>query len=96
MVIDSGTTVTGALPAPVSGMLCGLPNASSVTTSVAVLVPEAVGLKSTLTGQFVPAGTGVGTVLQELVTEKSPESAPPMAIDEIFNPTPWLFVRVTV
>ena len=96
VVIAVGVTVTGALPEPVSGMDCGLPCASSVTTRVAVLVPDAVGLNTTLIGQIKFAGRDAGTVGQELVTEKSPESAPPMAIDEIFNPTPWLFVRVTV
>src|SRR5438876_6324631 len=36
----------GAVPFPLSGTVCGLPLASSVTDSVPVRIPEAVGVRS--------------------------------------------------
>lgn len=41
----------GAVPVPVSGMACGLPEASSVNVMAPVLVPTAVGVKVTVTVQ---------------------------------------------
>jgi hypothetical protein len=45
-------------PIPVSSAACGLPRASSVTLSEALLVPAAPGVKITLIAQFLPAATG--------------------------------------
>src|SRR5438034_535273 len=45
----------GAVPFPLSVMICGLPPALSVSDSVPVRAPEAVGVKVTLMVQFAPA-----------------------------------------
>jgi hypothetical protein len=47
----------GAMPVPVSGTLCGLPAALSVTLTLAVRVPLAVGVKVTLIEHDAPAAT---------------------------------------
>src|SRR5580658_1923459 len=78
LVIDAGETSTGALPAPFNVRVCGLFGASSATESVAVRVPEAVGVKVTESVQLDAAGTGVGAVGHRLVTPKSPLFVPPM------------------
>ena len=41
-----------ATPVPLSGSVCGLPTALSVTESVPVRLPEALGVKVTLIGQL--------------------------------------------
>jgi len=43
------------VPMPLSATFCGLPLALSVMLSAAVRVPDAVGLKVTLTVQLAPA-----------------------------------------
>src|SRR5437016_2226284 len=69
----------GAVPFPLSVMICGLPPALSVSDSVPVRAPEAVGVKVTLMVQFAPAGKVAGLVGQALapvlVAAKSPEAA---------------------
>ncbi|MGA2086416.1 MAG: hypothetical protein ABSG60_12960, partial [Terracidiphilus sp.] len=59
---------------PLSETVCGLLLALSVTLNVAVLDPDAVGVKVTFSWQVFAAG-GAGRVLgavgQELVTPKS-------------------------
>jgi len=55
LVFDRLTT--GPTPVPVRLAVCGLFVALSVTLSVAVRVPAAVGLKVTLIVQFAPAAT---------------------------------------
>src|SRR5437868_6644289 len=61
------------------GKVCGLPLASSVTNSVPVRAPEAVGVKVTLIEQLAPAAKVAGLVGQALapvlVAAKSPEAA---------------------
>jgi len=53
-----GARVTaGAMPAPVSATLCGVPEALSVMVTDAPRLPVAVGLKVTLIEQFAPAAT---------------------------------------
>ena len=47
-------------PEPVRAAVCGLPVALSVTVTVAVLVPDAVGLNVTLIVQVPPAATEIG------------------------------------
>src|SRR5438105_592416 len=70
---------TGAVPFPLSIMICGLPPALSATDSVPVRAPEAVGVKVTLMVQFPPAAKVAGFMGQELapvlVAAKSPEAA---------------------
>src|SRR5437667_352641 len=60
-------------------MICGLPPALSVSDSVPVRAPEAVGVKVTLMVQFAPAAKVAGLVGQALapvlVAAKSPEAA---------------------
>jgi hypothetical protein len=63
-----GLSVTaGAVPVPVRFVLCGLPDASSVTETDAIRVPVAVGLKVTLTVQLLPAARVLGLMGQVLV-----------------------------
>src|SRR5947209_2359186 len=68
-----------AVPFPLSVMICGLPPALSVTDSVPVRAPEAVGVKVTLMVKFAPAAKVAGSVGQALapvlVAAKSPEAA---------------------
>ena len=56
-------------PVPVSDTFCGLLEAESVSVSVPVRVPPAVGVKVTLTVQLAPAAR---LLPQLLVCEKSP------------------------
>src|SRR5256884_439217 len=69
----------GAVPFPLSVMICGLPPALSASDSVPVRAPEAVGVKVTLMVQFAPAAKVAGLVGQALapvlVAAKSPEAA---------------------
>src|SRR5439155_1738351 len=64
-------------PEPVRAAVCGLPVALSVTVTVAVLVPDAVGLNVTLIVQVPPAATDVPHVL---LSAKSPLLVPVMAM----------------
>src|SRR5207237_8865917 len=50
----------GAVPFPLSVMICGLPPALSASDSVPVRAPEAVGVKVTLMVQFAPAAKVAG------------------------------------
>ena len=95
--MDVGATTTGLFPVPVRLIDCGLPGASSVTVSIAVLSPDVVGVKSRVREQVAPAGSDAGAVGQRLLTiAKSPGSAPAIAIDEIFNATDCRFTIFTV
>ena len=91
-----GRTVTGAFPGPVSVTVCGLPVALSTTLSVAVLVPDAMGVKVTFSWQVFPAGRVLGAVGQELVIEKSLGSAPVMFTEAMVSATFCSLVSVTV
>src|SRR5207253_1434621 len=86
----------GAVPFPLSVMICGLPPASSASDSVPVRAPEAVGVKVTLMVQFAPAGKVAGLVGQALapvlVAAKSPEAANEL----IVKAAAPVFVSVTV
>src|SRR5437667_464659 len=85
-----------AVPFPLSVMICGLPPALSVTDSVPVRAPEAVGVKVTLMVQFAPAAKVAGLVGQALapvlVAAKSPEAANEL----IVKPALSFFVSVAV
>src|SRR5436853_172177 len=69
----------GAVPFPLSDIICGLPPASSASDSVPVRAPEAVGVKVTLMVQVAPAAKVAGLVGQALapvlVAAKSLEGA---------------------
>src|SRR5450432_1259936 len=52
-----------AVPVPVRLAVCGLPAALSVTVTVPVRVPAAVGVKVTLMEQLAPAATELPQVL---------------------------------
>src|SRR5256884_6837273 len=77
-------------------MICGLPPALSVTDSVPVRAPEAVGVKVTLMVQFAPAAEAAGLVGKALapvlVAEKSPEAANELIVKAAVP----VFVSVTV
>jgi len=63
-----GVRVTaGAVPLPVSGTVCGLPVALSVTEMLAVRLPVAVGVKVTEMVQLAPAASVLGLSGQVLV-----------------------------
>ena len=93
MVIEVGDTRSGALPDPVSVIVCGLPNASSLTLRVAVLVPVASGAKVTESEQLEAAGSCAGHALE---TVKSPLFVPVIGTEAMFSGTFWLLVTVTV
>ena len=95
-VIDTGEMVTGALPEPIRLTVCGLPGASSLTVSVAVLVPDAVGVKVTDSGQLPVAARVAGDNGQVVVTAKSFGLAPAIAGGEMVSAMLCLFVSVTV
>src|SRR5437773_1588047 len=86
----------GAVPFPLSVMICGLPPALSVSDSVPVRAPEAVGVKVTLMVQFAPAAKVAGLVGQALapvlVAAKSPEAANELIVKAAVP----VFVSVTV
>src|SRR5436853_350968 len=65
----------GAVPFPLSVMICGLPPASSASDSVPVRAPEAVGVKVTLMVQFPPAAKVAGLRSEERRVGKSAASA---------------------
>src|SRR5436305_1093931 len=86
----------GAVPFPLSVMICGLPPALSVSDSVPVRAPEAVGVKVTLMVQVPPAAKVAGLVGQALapvlVAAKSSEAANELIVKAAVP----VFVSVTV
>src|SRR2546429_38659 len=84
-----------AVPFPLSVMICGLPPALSVTDSVPVRAPEAVGVKVTLMVQFAPAATAAGLVGQALAPVLVAANSLKAAEASIINAVAPLFVRVT-
>ncbi len=98
-VTVAGAVAVKSQPVPVNGTVCGLPPALSVTVSVPVRAPTAVGANVTLIVQvFDPAVAGnvAGLIGQApapvLVAAKSPEAA----IELIVNALVPVLVRVTV
>jgi hypothetical protein len=89
-VTADGAVTVKSVPVPLSATVCGLPLASSVTVSVPVRLPVAVGLNVTLGWQLdaavrvAPHGFGVDTA-------KSPEAV----IEAMFSVALPLFFRVT-
>lgn len=91
-----GVRVTaGATPVPVREILCGLPDALSVTDNEAFLAPVAVGLKVMLMVQLAAAAT---LAPQVFVCEKSPLFVPAKVIPEPLKVSVALpvFVKVTL
>ena len=78
LVGESVTAGAGVVPVPLSETVCDEPLALSVTVSVPVRVPLAVGVKVTEMMQLAPPAT---LEPQELVSAKSPEAA----IDVMLN-----------
>lgn len=78
-------------PLPVSWSVCGLPAALSVTVSVPVRAPDAVGVKVTEMVQVAPA-TKLPAVVQVSVSLKSPV----VAMELIVSVEVPRFVIVTV
>jgi len=82
-------------PVPVSGIVCGLPPALSVTVNVPVRAPTTVGANVTLMVQVPPAANVAGPIGQAvapvLVSVKSPEAA----MELIFKGPLPVFVSVT-
>jgi len=74
-------SVNGEAAVPVRVTVCGLFVASSVTVSVAMRVPDALGLKLTLTVQAVPPATNV----QLLFCAKSAAFVPEIATPVTFK-----------
>ena len=82
----------GAIPVPVSGTVCGLPAALSVTLTVADRAPVVVGVNVTLMVQLVPAAS---VEPQPFVCEKSPGFDPARAMLEIFSVADPVLVKTT-
>jgi hypothetical protein len=68
----------GGTPLPVSVTVCGLPEALSVSVSVPVRAPLAVGVNVTLIVQLPPAAIVEGESGQLFVCAKSPVLAMPV------------------
>jgi hypothetical protein len=68
-------------PVPVREMLCGLPEALSVTLMLPVRVPDAVGVNVTLITQFAPAASELPQVL---ASAKSPVAEIPVIVSAAF------------
>jgi len=81
----------GAVPVPVRGAVCGLPEALSVTVTEALLGPRALGVNVTLMTHRPPAATLVPHVF---VSEKSPEFAPVMPTLAMLRVVLWLLTRL--
>jgi hypothetical protein len=90
------SVTAGWLPLPLSGTVCGLPGALSVTERLALRLPVALGLKLTEIEQLAPGARVEGESGQVFVCAKSPASAPVIPIELIVSaPLPEL-VRVTL
>jgi hypothetical protein len=68
----------------------------SVIVISAFRVPEAVGEKTTVMEQWPPTGKVLGFIGQVLLSEKSPPSAPVMAMLAISNGATPVLVKITV
>src|SRR5205807_1141352 len=86
----------GAVPFPLSVMICGLPPASSASDSVPVRAPEAVGVKVTLMVQVPPAAKVAGLVGQALAPVLVAATSPARPNALIVKAAVPVFVSVTV
>jgi len=71
--VPFGCRLKGLLPVPASDAICGESAASSWIATLAVRLPAAFGVKTTLMLQLAPTAT----LEHELVSAKSPAFAPP-------------------
>jgi len=71
---DDGDKPTGVTPVPLSCAVCGLFEALSLTVSVPVRTPSAVGVKVTEILQLPPAASVAGAIGHVEVCPKSPET----------------------
>src|SRR3954447_18671093 len=85
-----------AAPVPLSGMLCGLPGASSLIVTAAERAPVADGVNVTETVQGAFAASRDGGAGQVFVWAKSPAFVPPTRIEPMASGAVPLFVTVTV
>jgi len=69
-----GDKATGITPVPLSGAICGVFVALSLTVSVPVRTPSTVGVKVTEILQLPPAATVAGAIGHVEVCPKSPET----------------------
>ena len=92
----AGVRVTaGAMPLPLSATVCGDPGASSLTETLALRDPVALGLKLTEIEQLAPGARVEGESGQVFVCAKSPAFAPVTPIELIVSAPVPVFVRVT-
>src|SRR5690348_4132022 len=92
----------GAVPVPLMGMICGVPGASSATSTSPVIAPRVAGVKVTVIVQvpFAASEPMVAQVLlPEVVVNAKSDGVPTdglMVTDEIVRDWLPVFVRVTV
>ncbi len=92
VILVGDNDATGAMPVPMSGTVCGLPEALSLTVTLAVRMPDAVGAKIVLMEQDAPAATDAP---QLLVCEKSPGLVPPSVMLLMVSTAPPVLVSTT-
>jgi hypothetical protein len=93
---DVGDNVTaGATPVPVRLTVCGLPAASSVTSSIPARTPTAVGVNLTVMAHVPFAASVAGLTGHVLVCPKSPGFTPLIPMLLIVSGTLPLLVSVT-
>lgn len=102
-VSEVGLKLTpGAVPVPLRGMICGVPGASSATSTSPVIAPRAAGVNVTVIVQvpFAASEPMVAQVLlPEVVVNAKSDGVPTdglMVTDEIVRDWLPVFVRVTV
>ncbi len=91
--VEGERDTVGAVPVPDRDMVCGEEAALSLTLSVAVRAPLAVGLNATLIEQFAPAAK---LAPQVLFSVKSDALAPPTVTLEIVSDAVPVFVKVAI
>lgn len=88
----AGDKLTATVPVPLNCAVCGVFGALSLTVSVPVRVPSAVGVNLTEIAQLAPAASIPGVIGQVEVCPKSPEAE----MLPIVSGTVWVFFRVMV
>ena len=87
----AGNKLTGAVPVPLNVAVCGEFEALSLTVSIPVLAPRAVGVNVTEILQLAPAASVFGASGHFEVCPKSPETE----ILLIVSGTDWVLLRMT-
>ena len=93
VMLPGDRAVTGAIPVPVRGTVCGLPKMLSLTAILAVRLPVAVGLKLVLMVQDLP---GASVAPHVWVCAKSPLLVPVMAMLWMVRAAVPVLLSVTV